>query len=138
MSSIYLLNNPSEDQILRIVELYKSQGWWEDGVEGPDLVQRIVSGSHCFAVASEKNIIIGFGRAISDRASDAYIQDVLVDQAFRGRGVGTQIVEFLIETLHNDGLRWIGVIAEKGSAPFYEPMGFKPIREAAPMLKRQE
>ncbi len=137
MYRVSLLQEPTDDQILQIVDLYKDQGWWEEGVEGPDLVARIVKGSHCFAIAQLEGKIIGIGRAISDRASDAYIQDVLVDKAFRGSGVGSKVVGFIIQAVHADGLRWIGVIAEPGSAPFYEPLGFQPISGATPMLKRK-
>lgn len=74
------------------------------------------------------------GRAISDRISDSYIQDVTVQENFRGRGVGTRIVRMIIERLHKDGIYWIGLIAEKGSHGFYEPIGFKKMPDSIPMI----
>ncbi len=135
MPLVRFLQTPTTDEIARIVELYKGQGWWEEGKEGPDLVARIVTGSHFFAVAEEQETIVGIGRAISDRASDAYVQDVLVAPEWRGQGIGTLIVREIVEAVHKDGLRWIGVIAEQGSAPFYTPLGFKEIAGSTPMLK---
>ena len=135
---VRFLKTPTQAEIARLVELYKGQGWWEEGKEGPDLVVRIVAGSHYFAVAEINDKIVGFGRAISDRASDAYVQDVLVDPDYRGQGIGRRIVLELTEKIHGDGLRWIGVIAEKGSAPFYTPLGFKEMPGATPMLKTRK
>jgi spermidine synthase len=99
-------------------------------------VGKIIKGSHCFVAALEDRRIIGMGRAISDRASDAYIQDVTVADAFRGRGIGSQIIHQLISRLQADGLGWIGLIAEKNSHPFYQRLGFVTMPDAAPMLRK--
>jgi GNAT superfamily N-acetyltransferase len=60
--------------------------------DNPSLVAGIVAGSHCFLVARHAESIVAMGRAISDRVSDAYIQDVTVDPAFRGQGIGSRMV----------------------------------------------
>lgn len=138
MTTIRFLQSPTKEEVARIVELYKGQGWWEEGKEGPDLVVRIIQGSHYFAAAEVEGRIVGIGRAISDRASDAYVQDVLVDPDFRKQGIGRLIVQELTEKVHGDGLRWIGVVAEKGSAPFYTPLGFEEMPGATPMLKTRK
>ena len=99
------------------------------------MVAGIVSGSHFFLIATVRNEIIGMGRAISDRTSDAYIQDITVEEGFRGRGIGSAIVEKLTAALKAEGIEWIGLIAEKGSRRFYEKIGFAPMSGAEPMLK---
>jgi aralkylamine N-acetyltransferase len=96
-------------------------------VDNPELVLRIIQGSHCFMVAQDDREIVGMGRSISDRTSDAYIQDVTVKKKFRGQGIGTHIIRMIINRLQMDGVFWIGLIAEKGSHGFYEPIGFKPM-----------
>lgn len=126
---------PVDREIHQIIKLYRKAGWWEEPKDGPDRLQRIIAGSHCFLTVEFEDQIIGMGRAISDRASDAYIQDVTVDPAFRGRGIGTQIVAGIVSRLENDGLAWIGLIAEKNSHAFYEQLGFKPMGRSVPMLR---
>jgi len=74
------------------------------------------------------------GRAISDEVSDAYIQDVTVDSVYQGRNIGSNIIQKLIERLEEDGLKWIGLIAENGSQNFYEKLGFKKMPNSVPML----
>ncbi|MDP2647064.1 MAG: GNAT family N-acetyltransferase [Desulfobacterales bacterium] len=129
------LNKPTPDQVRQIIYLYRREKWWSDGDDNPDLVARIVSGSHCFIVAVLDDKIIGMGRSISDGASDAYIQDVAVKEKYRGLGIGSKIIEALLHRLHSDGLGWVGLIAERGSHEFYSRLGFKPMPESVPMLK---
>jgi aralkylamine N-acetyltransferase len=127
---------PSGLFIEQITALYRSQGWW-NGSDNPDLVLRIIQGSHCFMVAQHDQEIVGMGRAISDRTSDAYIQDVTVKKKFRGQGIGTYIIRMIINRLQLDGIFWIGLIAEKGSHGFYEPIGFRPMINSTPMILSQ-
>jgi aralkylamine N-acetyltransferase len=127
---------PPDLFIEQITLLYRSQGWW-NGSDNPDLVLRIIQGSHCFVVAQEGPEIVGMGRAISDRTSDAYVQDVTVKKNFRGQGIGTYIIRMIINRLKMDGVFWIGLIAEKGSHGFYERIGFRSMINSIPMILSQ-
>ncbi len=134
MYNFSFLINPSPKQINQITDLYRQQGWWADADEDSDLVARIIAGSHCFIIAASEDEVIGMGRAISDGASDAYIQDVAVKDLYREHGIGTMIVKKLVARLHADGINWIGLIAEKDSYEFYESAGFKIMPHSKPML----
>ena len=135
MINYTFLETPTRIEIARLTELYRQAGWWADDADNPSLVAGLVTGSHCFLVARQANTIIGMGRAISDRISDAYIQDITVDPAFRGRGIGSRMVTALVDRLEADGIGWIGLIAEKKTHPFYRPLGFSPMADSVPMLK---
>lgn len=128
------LTQPTSDQIGEITAMYRSEGWWTQETDDRELVAQIVSGSHCFLLVMQDGESIGMGRAISDGASDAYIQDVTVKKEYRGQGIGKQIVRMLVERLNADGLDWIGLIAENDSYPFYEPLGFTKMPNSVPML----
>jgi len=134
MITFSFLTRASSDQLNRIIELYRQAGWWAETSDNPELVRRIISGSHCFLTVSDPKRIIGMGRAISDGTSDAYIQDVTVDKACRGQNIGSQIIQKLVERLETDGLKWIGLIAENGSQAFYEKLGFRKMPNSIPML----
>jgi len=131
------LENPTAEHIHQILALYKFEGWWVESRDDVDLVERIIAGSHCFLIVEEGKRLVGMGRAISDRVSDAYIQDVAVDAAYRGRGIGREIVRRLLERLNKDGVNWVGLIAERGSHPFYERLGFGIMQDATPMVRIQ-
>ncbi len=127
------------DQAVQIVALYRDQGWWYDHTDAAEdlrLLERILAGSHCFLVAVEEGgSIAGMGRAISDGASDAYIQDVAVGGRWQHQGLGGRIVDAIVSRLVDDGIGWIGLIADNHTQHFYERLGFSPMRGAAPMLK---
>jgi len=133
------LLEPTEDQIRQIVGLYRAQGWWLACDEGrKKLIPRLITGSHCFVIATDGGRIAGMGRAISDGISDAYIQDLTVRQDCRNRGIGKMILKVLLERLHADGIAWIGLIAEPGSKNLYLRSGFSEMSEAIPMLMIEE
>lgn len=115
-------DHPAEE----IIRLYEVGGWWRAHYD-PAHVPLMIRGSHAVAVAvsSTAGRTVGMGRAISDGASDAYIQDVIVEPAFRGRGTGRRIVAALLERCAADGILWVGVLAEPGSEGFWERAGFE-------------
>ncbi|MFO8085803.1 MAG: GNAT family N-acetyltransferase [Desulfobacterales bacterium] len=120
--------------IQQITGLYRSQRWW-DGPDNEKHVIRIIKGSHCFVIAVLNfEEVVGMGRSISDGASDAYIQDVTVKKNYRGQAIGTRIVRMIINRLQKDGIFWIGLIAERGSHGFYEPIGFKQMPDSISMI----
>lgn len=136
MLNYKFLLSPSSDQIRHIISLYRSADWWaKDVPDDPHLVERIITGSHCFMVATEGEEIVGMGRVISDRASDAYIQDLTVKEAYRDMGVGTEIVKRILSRLEEDGIKWIALIAERNSHEFYEHFGYKIMPDSMPMIK---
>ena len=129
------IDNPTAEHIHQILSLYKLEGWWVESGGDADLVKRIIAGSHCFIVVEDEERMVGMGRAISDGVSDAYIQDVAVDAKCRGRGIGKEIVRRLLNRLNRDGVNWVGLIAERGSHPFYERLGFGVMPDATPMVR---
>lgn len=125
MIEYLFVTNPTVEQISQLTQLYRDAGWWGEDPDCPAHIRAIVSGSHCFVAAIHENTVIGMGRAISDRASDGYLQDVTVRKDWRRKGVGARIVSLLTERLNRDGIFWIYLIAEGGTVRFYEASGFE-------------
>ncbi|MFT4259887.1 GNAT family N-acetyltransferase [Microbacterium sp.] len=48
----------------------------------------------------------GFARAVSDGVGDAYLADVIVDPAHRGRGLGKMLVRAMIDEGPGARFRW--------------------------------
>ncbi|MGC4121727.1 MAG: GNAT family N-acetyltransferase [Myxococcales bacterium] len=114
-------NAPTE----AIVELYQAGGWWKESAEWRSIIPRMIEGSFAFMVARDaEGRLVGMGRAISDGVSDAYIQDVVVLRSHRGQGIGAELVRRLAEHCASRGISWIGLVAEPGTQPFYERLGF--------------
>jgi ribosomal protein S18 acetylase RimI-like enzyme len=133
------LRHPKGGQIRQLMDLYRAEGWWNAGDDArEDLIRKIISGSHCFVIAREGSSIIGMGRAISDGFSDAYIQDLTVRLDRRKQGIGRAILLNIVNRLHADGIRWIGLISAPGSANLYKGFGFNEMIGSTPMLMIKE
>jgi spermidine synthase len=131
------ITEPTPAQVQGVLDLYRLQGWWgPPGDRDHEMAGAIIRGSHCFVIASHEGRLVGIGRTISDRVSDAYIQDLAVQPAFRGRGIGTGIINELIGRLRQDGLGWIGLVAEAGTWDFYRRAGFAEMPGSILMLKQ--
>ncbi len=115
-----------------LVRLYQDAGWWESG-DTPEKVASIVASSFCFAVAIADGEVVGMGRAISDGCSDAYIQDVAVLKERRGQGIGSEIINHIVNHLKKNGISWIGLVGEPGTGYFYRKLGFRTMENYIPM-----
>jgi len=96
----------------QVIALYQDAGWWNESPQAKAVIPKMVRGSFCFMVAVLEGEIIGMGRVISDGASDAYIQDVVVKNAFRKNGIGLELIRRLTQKVKEAGIEWIGLIAE--------------------------
>ena len=121
--------------IEEIVELYKAAGWWQESAEAREIIPGMIRGSFCFMVArSLDGHIIGMARVISDGHSDAYIQDVVVLDSYRGQGIGSELVRRLTQFCVEHKIPWIGLVAEPGTQGLYEELGYGPLVGYQPML----
>ena len=76
----------------------------------------------------DDNTIIGMGRLIGDGMYYMMV-DIIVEPSYQGKGIGSNIVNKLIEYVHREtpvgGRSSIQLIAEKGKESFYVKLGFK-------------
>jgi len=108
-----------------IVALYQAGGWWRESPENRERIAPMIRGSFYFMVArSPEGRLLAMGRIISDGATDAYIQDVVVLPEYRGRGIGRELIQRLTARCVEQGIGWIGLVAEPGRSRFYEGLGY--------------
>lgn len=67
---------------------------------------------------------VGFARAISDGYGVAYLADVFVARQARGSGLGTAMIELMIEDGPGANFRWM--LHTSDAHGFYERLGFRP------------
>ena len=71
---------------------------------------------------------IGFARVVSDRATFAWLADVIIDETQRGRGIGVKLIETIRAHPELQGLRrWM--LATRDAHGLYEKFGFGPLPE---------
>lgn len=133
MITYRFLRRPDAKTRAQLLEIYREQGWWSGG-DKPALLGNILRGSHCFLAAFDGGRAVGMARAIDAHSHEAYIHDVAVLKAARGRDIGSQLVRRLVKRLRADGIRWVGLIASSGSAPFYRSLGFSAPPDSEAMM----
>ena len=136
-------NVPSEQLIIKtiktasmeeLIQLYKEAEWWQPSYDyDPEFLNYIVKDSAIFVGAFLDKKLIGMGRALSDLASDAYIQDIAVLKEFRSKGIGKKIIQTLIEKLKENNVDWIGLVAQPGTSSFYKELGFEILKNHVPL-----
>lgn len=70
------------------------------------------------------NKIVGVGSAIIFKES-AWLAHIIVDRAYRNRGIGSQILDFLITALKAKEIETILLIATEMGEPVYKKAGFR-------------
>jgi aralkylamine N-acetyltransferase len=126
-----------DKDLTKVCELYKMAGWWDEQCS-QEQVSKLMSESFYFLSAWEEDNIVGMGRVISDSFSDAYIQDVFVDEHYRNKGIAGKLVGRLVDYCYENNIQWIALIATPGSAGLYEKLGFEKMIDHTPMLLRKK
>lgn len=73
--------------------------------------------------------LVGMGRLVGDGAMYWYLQEIIILPQFQRKGIGTMIVNHLVDYAKANStsgkFTTIGGVSAKGKEPFYEKMGFE-------------
>jgi N-acetylglutamate synthase-like GNAT family acetyltransferase len=90
------------------------------------VVEKSIEHSLCFGVYAG-NRQIGFARVISDYATMAYLADVFILEAYRGRGLSKWLMECIMKHPQLRGLRRF-FLATRDAHGLYAQFGFRPLQ----------
>lgn len=79
--------------------------------------------------------LIGFGRILCDGIVHALILDMIVLPDYRGKGIGSAILQKLVDRCRGAGIRDIQLFCAKGKSGFYEKNGFSRRPEDGPGME---
>lgn len=113
----------------QLAAIFAAAGWGWRGAD-PAKLAALVEGSRFVVSAHDEERMIGFARAISDGVTNAYVSTVAVLPAYRGRGIGAELVNRLLAG--RDEIRFV-LHAGPGVQEFYRKLGFE---DASDMLRR--
>jgi GNAT superfamily N-acetyltransferase len=98
--------------------------YWAAGIDEAT-VRRSIEHSLCFGLY-ERDAQIGFARVVTDRTSFAWLADVYVLPAYRGRGLARWMLECVLAHPELQGLRrWL--LATRDAHELYRKLGFAPL-----------
>jgi ribosomal protein S18 acetylase RimI-like enzyme len=87
----------------------------------------------CFVYDGSR--LVGAGRALADGIACSYIADIAVLPAYRGTGLGKQVVAELLRL--SAGHKRIILYSVPGKEPFYRKFGFRRMRTAMAIFADQ-
>lgn len=103
---------------------FLSTAYWSTGIPR-DVLERSIAHSLPFGLYAPSGGQVGFARVVSDRATYAYLGDVYVEEAHRGRGLGKLLLACVLAHPELQGLRrWALATADAHS--LYARHGFGP------------
>lgn len=79
--------------------------------------------------------LVGFGRIICDGVVHALILDMIVHPSYEQRGIGTKILNRLVERCQKHDIRDVQLFCAKNKAEFYKKNGFRPRPKNAPGME---
>ena len=111
--------NMNFEQVTGMLE----KAYWSKGIKIEEVKKGAENSAIVVGAFDKAGNQIGYARAISDKTRFAYIMDVIVDENFRKRGIGQQLVKHILhhESL-NDVYQW--VLITKDAHEVYSKLGF--------------
>jgi GNAT superfamily N-acetyltransferase len=116
-----------------LVHEFLRTAYWAEG-RSRDIVERSIKNSLCFGAYSGGGQV-AFARVITDRAVFAYLADVFVVPAFRGRGVSKALMRAILAHPDLQTLRTFS-LGTRDAHGLYAQFGFEPIREPQRLMAR--
>lgn len=118
----YVLDDdPNRIDLDTVHSFLSEDSYWAAG-RSRDTVAASFAASARVVGAYHDDELVGFCRVITDGVTVAYLADVFVAPAHRGRGLGTALVDFAIDRGPYATLRW--VLHTRDAHGMYEQLGF--------------
>lgn len=115
------------------LRLRAEAGWWPvDRTAARNSLRR----SAYSLAAVHRDGVVGCARVVGDPMY-YYVQDVIVAEAWRGRGIGTAFMRRIMKFLASNAAEgtWVGLMCARGQQGFYERFGFRARPPDAPGMQ---
>lgn len=120
----FLVSDDRSKIDLDAVHAFLSRSYWAEGIPR-EILERAVANSLCFGLY-EGARQVGFARAITDRATYAYLADVFIVESHRARGLARFLMSAIAKHPELQGLRRQGLVTRDAHG-LYEKFGFRPL-----------
>jgi GNAT superfamily N-acetyltransferase len=120
-----LTTDPRQLDLDRVHGWLSTDAYWALG-RSREVVERGFAGSLAFGVYRPDGVQVAVARAVTDTATFAWLCDVYVDRAERGRGLGSWMVGAVRDGLAAQGVRRI-LLATADAHGVYAKLGFVPL-----------
>jgi GNAT superfamily N-acetyltransferase len=134
VSEYEISTDPARLDVALIHDWLSTSSYWAKGIPR-DVVERSIAHSLNFAVHHRTEGQVGYARVITDRATFAYLADVFVLDAHRGKGLSKRLMETILAHAELQGLRrWL--LATRDAHELYERFGFSLPKVSGRLMER--
>jgi GNAT superfamily N-acetyltransferase len=116
-----IATDPSLLDLDTIHDYLAHRSYWAAGIPR-DTLEQAIRNSLCFGVFNGEEQI-GFARAITDRATYAYLADVFILEEYQGRGIGRWLISCILAHPELQGLRRFA-LRTRDAHELYRQFGF--------------
>lgn len=113
-----------------LLDLYEAVGW-RAYTRQPEVLERAVQGSTWVMSAWRDGRLVGLVRVVSDDASIAYVQDILVHPGAQRQGVGRRLMERALDRFRHVRQLVLSTDDEPRQHAFYRALGLTDTRDLA-------
>ena len=119
---MFYISNDKNKMTPESVKLLIEQTYWASN-RPLDIIAASIENSVCYgAFDSDSNKLIGFARVVTDFYTCYYICDVIVDETYRGKGIGKAIIDTITSNPQFDKLE--GLLITRDAHGLYSQYGF--------------
>lgn len=114
------------------IHAFLAQSYWSPGIPR-SVVERAISNSLCFGLyrGAEQ---AGFARVVTDKATFAYLADVFILEAHRGKGLSKWLMQVVEEHKDLQGLRRF-MLATRDAHDLYRQFEFRELANPSSMME---
>jgi len=132
----YLVSDDPARLEVKAVHAFLVSSYWAQGIP-LETVERSLKNSLCFGAYTEAREQVGLARVISDFATFAWLADVYVLNAHRGRGISKTLMRAVVSHPRLQGLRRFQLCTSDAHA-LYAQFGFTPPTEPASHMEKRD
>jgi GNAT superfamily N-acetyltransferase len=130
---LQLDDDPVRIDVEAVHAFLSNESYWARG-RSREFVERSIQGSSRVVGLYDGDAQVGFARTVCDGVSIGYLADVYVLSAYRGRGLGLEMVREIIDGGPRWNVRWLLHTAD--GQGLYSKLGFGPDRAPHPLMER--
>jgi GNAT superfamily N-acetyltransferase len=124
-SGLILCDDPARLDFGRI-RAWLADSYWAAGRDA-QTIEKSFAHSHPYGVYTADGTQVALARVTTDYATFAWLGDVVVDETWRGRGIGRWLVASVVDSLRAQGVPRF-VLATRDAHDVYASVGFEPVR----------
>jgi ribosomal protein S18 acetylase RimI-like enzyme len=118
----------TDPQIVELHELYRSE-WWTKDRALDDVRTMVENSSLIIGLVDEGEKLRAFCRILTDFVFRATIYDVIVAEAWRGRGLGRRLMDAATQHGRLQRVSTLWLCCNPDKTAFYEKWGFRVFNE---------